>query len=69
VLEQVLDGVEGQIANIAKYYFNQDGKVIKDRVFKNPFDQKVDSDRKFVQDGILHTIAPNIYPTISLSIR
>lgn len=69
VLEQLLDGVPAKPEDIAAFYFNDKGKVIKDRVFTNASMEKVDSNRQFVQDGILHTIAPNIYPSIIQSIE
>ena len=69
-MDQILGGLDGRIETIASYYYNDAGKVIKDRIFTNlpENETEIDPNRQFVQDGILHTIAPNIYPTIWLSI-
>jgi len=69
VLEVMLDGrYTGSIPDLLKWYYTVDGKPIKERVHVGATGE-VDPDRKFVQDGILHTVAPNIYPSISLSIK
>jgi len=69
MFEQVLDGVPFKFSDIARFYIAEDGKVIEENVFSNLQKEKVDPNRKFVQDGLLHTVAPNIYPSISLSIK
>ena len=61
-LEQVLRGVAEPMNEITKYYFDEKGKFIKSKVHTDPDERWTDPDRKFVQDGILHTVAPNLYP-------
>jgi len=69
VLEVLLDGrYTGSISELLKWYYTEQGKVNKERVFVGATGE-IDPDRKFVQDGILHTVAPNIYPSIHLSIK
>ena len=69
VLEQVFDGSPFKPHEIAKFYFNEQGKWIKKNTFTNAEEKNVDPNRKFVQDGILHTVAPNIYPSFLKSIK
>merc|ERR1711937_941140 len=69
VLEQVFDGSPFKPHEIAKFYFNDQGKWIKKNTFTNAEGKNVDPNRKFVQDGILHTVAPNIYPSIVKSVK
>ena len=68
-MEQVFDGSPFKPHEIAKFYFNEQGKWIKKNTFTNAEEKNVDPNRKFVQDGILHTVAPNIYPSLVKSIK
>jgi len=68
-LEQVLRGVPEPMDEITKFYFDEKGKFIKSKVHTDPDERWTDPDRKFVQDGILHTVAPNLYPADMRAIK